>query len=237
MAKNKNRKKGTKVPPSKGNGTRQQTDYFNLNSLRETLESVTEETSSIASDTASRLSLDPRLMDSPSRIPVYKKNGVMPHHLPFHLREQPQPQPCEQHSGRLVPIPILRQHQQHYLQTHSRNGRFSAPSSPMPSACSTPSGFRRASFGQSTNSSGQSTIPSQRPTTSQSSGRLSCLEHNPHRCDSYVPLCELQRALKKGEVLEGILRINSKNWEDAYISAPVILGRGTGHLHPRRTPA
>lgn len=40
----------------------------------------------------------------------------------------------------------------------------------------------------------------------------------------YMPLCELQRGLKRGEVLEGILRINAKNFEDAYISAPVILG-------------
>jgi hypothetical protein len=39
-----------------------------------------------------------------------------------------------------------------------------------------------------------------------------------------MPLCELQRGLKRGEVLEGILRINAKNFEDAYISAPVILG-------------
>ena len=55
-----------------------------------------------------------------------------------------------------------------------------------------------------------------------------------------MPLCQLQKALKKGEVLEvrplspslllilfvaqGILRINPKNYEDAYISAPVIIG-------------
>ncbi|XP_015784684.1 DIS3-like exonuclease 2 [Tetranychus urticae] len=38
--------------------------------------------------------------------------------------------------------------------------------------------------------------------------------------DCYMPLCEVQSALKKGEVIEGVLRINPKNFEDAYISAP-----------------
>ncbi|XP_064460554.1 DIS3-like exonuclease 2 [Ornithodoros turicata] len=38
--------------------------------------------------------------------------------------------------------------------------------------------------------------------------------------DAYMPLCEVQHALKKGEVLEGVLRINPRNYEDSFISAP-----------------
>ncbi|XP_067140544.1 probable exosome complex exonuclease RRP44 isoform X2 [Centruroides vittatus] len=38
--------------------------------------------------------------------------------------------------------------------------------------------------------------------------------------DAYMPLCEVQQGLKKGELIEGVLRINPRNYEDAYISAP-----------------
>ena len=59
----------------------------------------------------------------------------------------------------------------------------------------------------------------------------------------YMPLCEVQKGLRKGEIVEviknlfhpfiyinfncgfqGVLRINPRNYTDAYISAPVILG-------------
>lgn len=53
--------------------------------------------------------------------------------------------------------------------------------------------------------------------------------------NSYMSLFQVQEKLKKGEVIEGVLRINPKNYEDAYISAPVILGRGDGHLYWRGT--
>ncbi|XP_047737406.1 uncharacterized protein LOC108673168 isoform X2 [Hyalella azteca] len=42
--------------------------------------------------------------------------------------------------------------------------------------------------------------------------------------NSYMSLFQVQEKLKKGEVIEGVLRINPKNYEDAYISAP---GGGT----------
>lgn len=35
-----------------------------------------------------------------------------------------------------------------------------------------------------------------------------------------MPLCEVQQALKKGQVVEGVLRINPRNYEDSFISAP-----------------
>ncbi|KAL3189276.1 hypothetical protein MRX96_002945 [Rhipicephalus microplus] len=38
--------------------------------------------------------------------------------------------------------------------------------------------------------------------------------------EAYMPLCEVQQALKKGEVVEGVLRINPRNYEDSFISAP-----------------
>ncbi|KAI2798244.1 DIS3-like exonuclease 2 [Blomia tropicalis] len=38
--------------------------------------------------------------------------------------------------------------------------------------------------------------------------------------DEYMPLCEMQKGLEKGDIIEGILRINPKNYNDAYISAP-----------------
>lgn len=42
----------------------------------------------------------------------------------------------------------------------------------------------------------------------------------PARYEAYMPLCEVQQALKKGEVVEGVLRINPRNYEDSFISAP-----------------
>ncbi|RXG69233.1 DIS3-like exonuclease 2, partial [Armadillidium vulgare] len=38
--------------------------------------------------------------------------------------------------------------------------------------------------------------------------------------NSYMSLFQVQEKLKRGEVIEGVLRINPKSYEDAYISAP-----------------
>uniref|UniRef100_T1IJ75 DIS3-like exonuclease 2 n=1 Tax=Strigamia maritima TaxID=126957 RepID=T1IJ75_STRMM len=43
---------------------------------------------------------------------------------------------------------------------------------------------------------------------------------SPKPFEPFISLEEVQRGLKKGELIEGILRINPKNYEDAYISAP-----------------
>lgn len=48
--------------------------------------------------------------------------------------------------------------------------------------------------------------------------------------ESYMMLDKVQQGLKKGELIEGVLRINPKNYQDAYISVPVILGRTDGHM-------
>ncbi|XP_076306497.1 uncharacterized protein LOC143223026 isoform X2 [Tachypleus tridentatus] len=49
----------------------------------------------------------------------------------------------------------------------------------------------------------------------------------------FVPLCDVQQSLKKGEVIEGVLKMNPKDYKDSYISAPIILGRSDGHLYWR----
>jgi len=73
------------------------------------------------------------------------------------------------------------------------------------------------------------------PQRGSSAGRRRSAAHTPHKqpnmFESYASLQEVQSGLKRGEVIEGVLRINPKNYEDAYISAPVILGRGNGHIH------
>lgn len=48
--------------------------------------------------------------------------------------------------------------------------------------------------------------------------------------ETYMMLDQVQQGLKKGELIEGVLRINPKNFQDAYISVPVILGGNDGHL-------
>ncbi|KAH6932834.1 hypothetical protein HPB50_010192 [Hyalomma asiaticum] len=51
--------------------------------------------------------------------------------------------------------------------------------------------------------------------------------------EAYMPLCEVQQALKKGEVVEGVLRINPRNYEDSFISAPILWDRI--HLWEQKT--
>lgn len=48
--------------------------------------------------------------------------------------------------------------------------------------------------------------------------------------ETYMMLDQVQQGLKKGELIEGVLRINPKNFQDAYISVPVIIGRTDGHM-------
>ncbi|KAK8732874.1 hypothetical protein OTU49_006969 [Cherax quadricarinatus] len=96
--------------------------------------------------------------------------------------------------------------------------------------------------GEQYNSSSRRTTPP-RQTPPRSSGTPSGANtprHMPTKkslpvFNSYMSLFQVQEKLKKGEVIEGVLRINPKNYEDAYISAPVILGRGDGHLYWRGT--
>ncbi|KAH9392613.1 DIS3-like exonuclease 2 [Tyrophagus putrescentiae] len=68
-----------------------------------------------------------------------------------------------------------------------------------------------------------SSVPSSSstPGTSTPKGRKQSNASNAaSRYEEYLPLCEMQKGLEKGEIVEGILRINPKNYNDAYISAP-----------------
>ncbi|XP_076365352.1 uncharacterized protein LOC143254301 [Tachypleus tridentatus] len=49
----------------------------------------------------------------------------------------------------------------------------------------------------------------------------------------FVPLCDVQQSLKKGEVIEGVLKMNPRDYKDSYISAPIMLGQSDGHLYWR----
>lgn len=188
---------------------------------------------------------------TPSRIPLYTANGIRPHHLnsPAHSRSR-NSSGCDVGSNlvRLVPPSIQRQHLIHTLENHSHSSHHQTRSVPVSgrttptnySLNSSPATSRRPSFNRQLPSTKpgkryqkQNNKLTQSGTSSSSSGNGNSLHNqmssNGHRRDcchfaEYLPLCELQRGLKRGEVLEGILRINAKNFEDAYISAPVILG-------------
>lgn len=173
---------------------------------------------------------------SPSRIPLYVANGLMPHHSsPFrssrsagghsnssygihdsgyssnhhfyqpsyhhghithpHLQSQQSAAPF-----RIVPHSIHLQHQQHML-SHISSSRKSTPNShrttPLTSGSNTPNSSHRPSLTHGCVRS--ATLPAKLPACN--------LVQTPNtargfRYDEYMPLCELQRALKKGQVLE-----------------------------------
>ncbi|XP_076320526.1 uncharacterized protein LOC143230595 isoform X4 [Tachypleus tridentatus] len=52
----------------------------------------------------------------------------------------------------------------------------------------------------------------------------------------FVPLCDVQQSLKKGEVIEGLLKVNPSNYKDSFISAPedlmdISIGNISNELH------
>jgi len=166
--------------------------------------------------------------DSPSRIPLYTANGFRPHHTPLHQRNKALNHTSTQscccdlspycsHKPSLVPPNIQWQHLQHTMLNHSHSGSSRTPSrsaagsgrtTPSTSLSSTPT---RPCFAKNRRSSGSNVFAQK------------TIGDNMY-FEEYMPLCELQKGLKKGQVLEGILRINPKNYEDAYISAPVMIG-------------
>lgn len=98
---------------------------------------------------------------------------------------------------------------------------------------------------QNTPRSGQNTprsnpnTPKSRPNGSQSRQGTPASRANSSRAGSdmgrqfadHWNVHQVQQGLQKGQLVEGVLRINPKNYKDAYISAPVMLGRTDGHLH------
>lgn len=164
-------------------------NVFSMDALSEELS----ETTSGCPDSGrvdSRASQSSSHRDSPSRIPLYVANGVQPHHSP--LRARTRKQDCDFHpvtSGRLVPDAILRQQQRHNLKNHMSPGREKGEpgtSKQQKSGASTPSSSRRTSSGVP--DSHRTAVPFDIQTG--------------FRYEDYMPLCQLQKALKKGEVLE-----------------------------------
>lgn len=139
----------------------------------------------------------------------------------------------------------------------SRGASAASPASASPPSASLPATHRRRSHDSapplngmangeagisSSSSSSRRTTPPPRsgPATPSGTPTRHPMSGHPSRkplpvFNSYMSLFQVQEKLKKGEVIEGVLRINPKNYEDAYISAPVILGRGDGHLYWRGT--
>lgn len=181
----KGRKSGpTSQPPP------QDSNAFNMDALSEELSVTSAGPDSGRVD--SRTSQSSSHRNSPSRIPLYLKNGLQPHHSPLHSAKTPSKKNAvsDFHSvgtSRLVPDVIMRQQQQHNLKNHMSPGKSQCrPLGSQTSATVTPSSSRRTSSGI------PDTHRHQVPFDVQ----------NGLRYEDYMPLCQLQKALKKGQVLE-----------------------------------
>ena len=119
-----------------------------------------------------------------------------PGHHSLHPHHQQQLMP----PYRIVPQQIQIQHQQHML-THINNSRKSTPSShrttPLTSGSNTPNSSHRPSLSHGYVRS--ATLPAKLPASNLLQAPNTA---KGFRYDEYMPLCELQRALKKGQVLE-----------------------------------
>ena len=155
-------------------------DVFSMDALSEQLSETCADSGGVDSVPASHSSH----RSSPSRIPLYVANGLQPHHSPLHSRTHPPSAFCGQHpvhASRLVPDAILRQQQHHNRTKHGRNLRQPQPSS----SADTSSSSRRTSCA-----------------LSEAGSAVPFDAHTGMRYEDYMPLCQLQKALKKGEVLE-----------------------------------
>lgn len=163
---------------------------FNMDSLSEELtlsESTGADVSQIASCSSS-------YRNSPSRIPLYVAHGPQPHHSPLRAKKQ-NVRPCGTQYGtpsRIVPDAIHRQQIQHNLTSHQKSGR-------------------RGEHGKKSERRGSSDTKSAEATPSrtrngQPTGSSSQIERRDSfsgaKYEDYMPLCQLQKALKKGEILE-----------------------------------
>lgn len=196
---------------------------------------------------------------SPSRIPLYLKNGIMPHHQspmkssprsagsssscgihdsgyasnhlapschstyhPLHVHHSHQQQPVMP-PYRIVPQSIHIQHQQHML-SHITPSRKSTPSSrlttPLTSGSNTPSSSHRPSLTPGCVRS--ATLPAKLPASN-----LLQTAHTAKgfRYDEYMPLCELQRALKRGQVLEVSIRTRNELYDVVIRSRCLFVAR------------
>lgn len=177
------RKKGKKGARSRPSDV--PSSVFSMDGLSEEL-SVTTSPGPDSGRVESRGSHMSSHRDSPSRIPLYVANGVQAHHSPNHSRSRNSS--CDLHpklpSGRLLPDVILRQQQQHNLSNHM-NPPVAKSSKVQKAGPMTPVSSRRTS---SAISDIRSTVPFD--------------VHTGFRYDDYMPLCQLQKGLEKGQVVE-----------------------------------
>lgn len=169
-------------------------------------------------------------LNSPSRIPRYVGNGILPHHNlplgagPRQANGSSHPSPPNHHAFlafhsnryfnlqqqtqmnpyQTVPQPIHIQHQQ-YMLTHVIASQTSSPNSHLASSSNTPISSHRSSLNPGCVQS--ATLPAKPPCSS--------LFQTPNtakgfRYDEYMPLTELQRALEKGQVLEVSVRARNR---------------------------
>lgn len=148
-----------------------------------------------------------------SRLPIYTKNGTMAHHSPLHRPRNPQNANCQIHGlpssprSHLVPYDVRMQHDAHVCVHQAPNGHRSAPGSirgtPLPSGPSTPTSSRRPSAA-ATNSSNKVYAKHSSLQASQVSTAFTVNSRRSKATpfDEYMPLCEIQKSLKKGEVVE-----------------------------------
>lgn len=111
-----------------------------------------------------------RVPDSPSRLPVYRANGNLPHHSPMHRGYSER---LSTYVPQLTPTSIRQRHEAHHCV------------------------FQIQELGPP-NSSPPSTASSRRPSYHD----VLCPRRSEMMFEKYRPLCEIQKSLKKGEVIE-----------------------------------
>ena len=109
--------------------------------------------------------------DSPSRLPVYKGNGVLPHHSPLHRSYSER---MSSYMPQVTPTSIRQRHDAHHCVFQIQELGTS-----IPPGSGSASGSRRTSHHD-----------------------IFCPRRSDFMFEKYQPLCEIQKSLKKGEVIE-----------------------------------
>lgn len=112
-----------------------------------------------------------RVPDSPSRLPIYRGNGVLPHHSPMHRGYNER---LSSYVPQVTPTSIRQRHEAHHCVFQIQE---LGPANSSPPSTASPS--RRASHHD-----------------------IFCPRRTDFMFEKYRPLCEIQKSLKKGEVIE-----------------------------------
>ncbi|XP_054711205.1 DIS3-like exonuclease 2 [Uloborus diversus] len=107
-----------------------------------------------------------------------------------------------------------------------QNRRASVPSEPLDvrnSASTSKNSYSPSPGFQQSGKKNPSKYRSKTPdckTPSTTSTKRNISQRKGIKFEPYIPLFQVQQGLKRGEFIEGALRINPRNYEDAYVSAP-----------------